>query len=138
MKKKAEDYVEKSNGKFKAGNPGKPKGAKNKQTLAIEKALAKPFVSVKHAILEAYNDPRIGGTEGLILWVLEFPSRKKIFYNWIMRLLPKTLDIAEDPANSALQQLLDKYKDLNAQDLRARAAELAAEVTRACGDKSGS
>jgi len=117
-------YQEKNDIRFRKGNPGKPKGCINK--------INRPFVSVKQSILDAFNDPRIGGTEGLIQWVEANYHRRKIFYNWIMRLLPKTVELPTDSTNSALEELLNKYKELNANDLRQKAQQLADEVSRAC------
>lgn len=113
------------NKRFKKGNPGRIAGIPNK--------CSRPFVSVKQSILEAFNDPRIGGTEGLIQWVTKHPRRREVFYGWIMRLLPKTIEMPSDTANTALEELLNKYKELNAEDLRAKAQQLADEVSRACG-----
>lgn len=124
-KNKTGKYLD-NRSRFKQGNPGRPKGIIDRR--------AKPFISVKQSILDAFNDPRIGGTEGLIQWVLERTNRRKTFYGWIMRLLPKTVELPVDGSASVLQELLDKYKELNANDLKKKATELADEVRRLSGN----
>lgn len=69
-------------GKFAPGNPGKPVGA-----------VCKPFTSLKQAFLDAFNDPRVGGVEGLVMWIIHSEFNKRYFYSWITKMLPRTVDV---------------------------------------------
>ena len=63
-------------GKFGKGNPGKPKGAKNKTTLAAKDAIA--------AAAEG-----LGGVNRLIAWAKEDPLNERVFWGSIYpKLLP--------------------------------------------------
>jgi len=50
------------------------------------------FTSIKQDFLDAYNDERIGGLEGLIAWVLESKRNKAMFYQWVTKLLPSAVE----------------------------------------------
>jgi len=50
------------------------------------------FTSIKQDYLDAYNDERIGGLEGLISWILESKRNKAMFYQWITKLLPAAVE----------------------------------------------
>lgn len=73
----------KNTGQFGKGNPGKPKGAKNKTTA-----------SVKTAIELAAEG--LGGADRLIAWAKEDPKNESSFWTSIYpKLLP--LQVAGDP-----------------------------------------
>jgi len=116
---------------FRKGNPGKKPGTLSKPN--------KPFVSLKHSFLDAFNDPRIGGTEGVIRWVLESPrhesKRRRIFYAWIVRMLPRTVDVEKD---SNLDNMLEKWKASSNEELLSRARDVAKELSRVAGTGNGS
>jgi hypothetical protein len=72
--------------KGQSGNPkGKPKGARSK------------FTTLGQAFLDAYNDSRIGGTEGLIGWILKSEHNRALFYQWITKMLPSNLQLGNVP-----------------------------------------
>lgn len=63
-------------GKFGKGNPGKPKGVKNKTTLAAKEAIA---VAAE----------KLGGSARLVAWAKEDPANERIFWGKIYpKLLP--------------------------------------------------
>lgn len=125
-RKPVKKILKNAKGQFLPGTKGggRKKGSLNKDT--------KGFISLKQSFLDAFNDPRIGGTEGLISWVVEHPSRLKVFYGWIVRLLPRQVDMGV-PEDEGAQKLLEKYKDLDADDLKKKLRELAQSVTRTVG-----
>lgn len=70
------DEKPKNTGRFGAGNPGKPRGAKNKTTLAA-----------KEAIADAAE--KLGGSKRLVAWAKEDPKNEQIFWGTIYpKLLP--------------------------------------------------
>ena len=74
----------KNTGQFGKGNPGKPKGAVNKTTLAAKEAIA----------LAA---ERLGGVERLVEWVQEDPSNERVFWGTVYpKLLPLQVNGAGD------------------------------------------
>ena len=116
---------------FKKGNPGRKKG--------IIPSANKPFVSLKHSFLDAFVDPRIGGTEGIIRWILDSPrnehKRRRTFYAWIVRMLPRTVDVEKD---SNLDTMLEKWKVASNEELLNRARDVAKELSRVAGTGNGS
>lgn len=91
--------------KFKAGNPGRPKGIPNKAN--------RPFTTLKQSFLDAYNDPQLGGTQGLVTWVLKNDEHRRYFYAWITKMLPRTVDVGGlDPVTPTnLSNLRDEELD---------------------------
>ena len=66
----------KNTGQFGKGNPGKPKGAVNKTTLAAKDAIAQAAEA-------------LGGAERLVEWVKEDPANERVFWGTIYpKLLP--------------------------------------------------
>jgi hypothetical protein len=63
---------------FKAGNPGRPFGAKNKLTIQAREAFQLAF-------------DKLGGWEGLAQWAAQDPDNLKIFYTLYARLIPTDL-----------------------------------------------
>lgn len=61
--------------KFQKGNKGRPKGTKSR------------FTTLKASFLTVYE--RIGGVDGLEAWVNESRLNRRLFYQWITRLLPQ-------------------------------------------------
>jgi hypothetical protein len=81
--------------KGQSGNPkGKPKGLKSK------------FTTLGQAFLDAYNDKRIGGTEGLVGWILKSEHNRALFYQWITKMLPSNLQLGNTPTPSGKPQAL--------------------------------
>jgi hypothetical protein len=70
--------------KFEKGNPGKPKGAKSK--------LSESFYQ---DCLAAYNDPRIGGLEGLIGWITSTGRNRLMFYSWLAKTIPANVAVGD-------------------------------------------
>lgn len=62
------------NGRFVKGNPGKPKGVKDKYT------------DLKKAFLEAFEDS--GGVKELVAWIKKNPRNRGMFYQMITKLFP--------------------------------------------------
>ena len=70
------------NGKFKRGNPGKPRGAKDK------------FTNLKEEFLAAFYDKDgIGGAEGIKELMRNNKRNKMIFLQMIAKMLPSNLDV---------------------------------------------
>jgi len=66
----------KNTGKFGKGNPGKPKGALNKTTLAAKDAISQAAEA-------------LGGTTRLVAWIKEDPANERVFWGTIYpKLLP--------------------------------------------------
>jgi len=66
----------KNTGRFGKGNPGKPKGAKNKTTQSALDAIAKAAEA-------------LGGAQRLVEWAKEDPQNEKAFWGTIYpKLLP--------------------------------------------------
>jgi hypothetical protein len=92
--------------KFPKGNPGRPKGAKSK--------LSDSFYQ---DCLAAYNDPRLGGLEGLIAWAAASGRNRAVFYNWLAKTIPANMALGNTPdANGKLQALLIKVIHTQAGD----------------------
>lgn len=62
-------------GRFGAGNPGKPKGAVNKTTVAAKEAFQLAF-------------DELGGWQGLAEWANSDPDNRKVFYSLYSKLIP--------------------------------------------------
>lgn len=65
--------------KFKAGNPGRPKGSSNR------------FTKLRDEMLEAFD--RLGGVDGLVEWAQSDPDRQGTFYQMIARMLPRPVEV---------------------------------------------
>jgi hypothetical protein len=66
----------KNTGRFGKGNPGKPKGATNKNTRTALDAIA-------------FAAESLGGAERLVEWAKEDPNNEKVFWGTIYpKLLP--------------------------------------------------
>lgn len=82
----SEDVVKKTEsnkfGNLPGPGPGRPTGSQNK------------FTSLKQDFLNAYNDERVGGIEGLIEWIIEKKQNKAMFYQWLTKMLPT--NVVED------------------------------------------
>ena len=77
--KKTSAYLNES-AKFKRGNPGRPKGAKDK--------IAR---TVKENIEKAFED--LGGIDGLVEWAKKNNGNREKFYQWYFSMLPKSESI---------------------------------------------
>jgi len=86
---------------FKKGHApigGRPKGAKSK--------LSESFYQ---DCLAAYNDPRVGGLEGLITWLIASQHNRITFYGWLAKTMPSNLHVGNAPdADGNLPALLIK------------------------------
>ena len=87
----------KNSGKFGKGNPGKPKGALNKTTLAAKEAIA----------LAA---DRLGGADRLVEWVKEDTSNERVFWGTIY---PKLLPLQVNGAGENGEHLHDAVITIN-------------------------
>lgn len=77
-----EGEVKKTEKDSKFGNlpgpgPGRPKGSENK------------FTNLKNAFLEVFD--RLDGVDGLEKWVRESKYNKRLFYQWITKMLPSSV-----------------------------------------------
>jgi len=95
--------------KFPKGHSGNPKGRK--------RGTVNKFTSLKQDFLSAYNDPRVGGVEGLITWLLESKHNRAMFYNWLTKLLPANVGIDED-ANEIIVHIKKTITDKIAGEVR--------------------
>ena len=66
----------------KANPEGRPKGSVNK------------FTNLKNAFLEVFE--RLGGTDGLEAWVNECKLNKRLYYQWITKMLPSSVVGGQD------------------------------------------
>lgn len=87
----------KNTGQFGKGNKGKPKGAKNKTTLAAKEAIAQAA-------------ELLGGTERLVDWAKEDPANERIFWGTIY---PKLLPLQVSGEGGGPVQLLLNGSDVN-------------------------
>lgn len=69
--------------KFKKGNPGKPKGAKNKLPR-----------NVKEDIEEAFK--KSGGVDGLVKWAEKSNRNREKLYDWYFKMLPNSVVGSQD------------------------------------------
>ena len=87
--------------KFKKGDPkpltsGRKKGTKNKFTSDI-----------KQMVLNALNDPRIGGEEDFVKWIEANKRNREMFYSWLMKMLPSNVNIEGDL--NVVYQISEKF-----------------------------
>ncbi len=93
--------------KFKEGEPrplnaGRKKGTPNK------------FTSIKQSFLDAFKDERVGGTEGLVLWILDNKRNRAMFYSWVTKMLPSSITGGDDEKGKPLPiRLLLENADTN-------------------------
>lgn len=80
----------KNTGKFGKGNPGKPKGAVNKNTQAAKDAIAQAAAE-------------LGGAARLVSWVQEDPANERVFWGTIY---PKLLPLQVNGAGENGEHLL--------------------------------
>lgn len=83
--------------KFAEGNPGRPKGSKNK------------FTGIKESILNVYQD--IGGDKAFAEWASK-PQNRGAFYQIAAKLAPKEVQVAGEEGGPLQIQLIS-YKDAN-------------------------
>lgn len=79
VKKTSSQYTDKKHQKFKKGNPGRPKGAKNKITLSAKENIEKAF-------------EKLGGVNGLIKWAGKSNYNMTKLYDWYFSMLPRNVD----------------------------------------------
>ncbi|MFX0135920.1 MAG: hypothetical protein ACFFDN_19920 [Candidatus Hodarchaeota archaeon] len=93
-------YTEKG-GKFKKGNPGRPKGAKDK------------FTNLKEDILQVYN--KLGGSKGVYEWVNKDKARRlRWFYDTVFKMLPSNLQIDDMNVKLIIEKIItNELKDGN-------------------------
>lgn len=75
-----------ANTKFKKGHPklpgaGRKKGTKNKVTS-----------NIKEMVMNALNDPRVGGEEDFVKWIESNKRNREMFYSWLMKMLPSNVN----------------------------------------------
>ena len=70
-----------ASGRYAKGHGGRKPGTPNKKTQTI-----------RQAFLEAFNDGRLGGTEGLVKWAMQ-PEHREAFYHMLTRLIPRELSV---------------------------------------------
>ena len=78
MADKKNDYTDEK-GKLKKGNPGRPKGSKNKSTL-------------KQAYIEAFFE--LGGKDALVKFAKLGPKQMEAFLNQNSKMLPKEVELS--------------------------------------------
>ncbi len=73
-------------GKFLAGTSGNPDG--------IPKGLKQKSTMIKEAFIDAFE--KTGGVKELIKWVKKSESNRKEFYSFLIRMLPREIDLDAD------------------------------------------
>ena len=66
--------------KFKKGNPGRPKGAKDKVSRTVKENIEETF-------------QKLGGIKGLIEWANKSNYNKEKVYSWYFSMLPKNVGV---------------------------------------------
>jgi len=79
IEKTSNPYAEKGKKGIKKGNPGRPKGAKDKIARSVKKDIEKAF-------------EKIGGVEGLVNWAKKNTRNREKLYDWYFSMLPKNVD----------------------------------------------
>lgn len=119
MDKKTSTQVDRNtNGKFAEGKSGNPGG--------MVVGTKKRADLVKQAFMESFD--RTGSTDGLVKWAKKAKNRG-VYYRILASLLPKEVDI------TVPDELMEKYKDVSANEIKARIAELAARFGGGTGAK---
>lgn len=95
--------------RFKPGNPGRPKGVRNR------------FTSLKDSFIAAFE--ATGGTDGLVAWIKASPRNRGAFYSLVARMLPADLNITNDkPRHRVI--VIGKYEDPENPKVQVGQAEL--------------
>ena len=90
---------------FEPGNPGRPKGTPNK------------FTTLKQAFIEAFLDERVGGTEGLVAWILSSNRNREKFYQMVTKLFPQEVGFTADDAEKFTNKLILEVVHVKGADL---------------------
>ncbi len=72
-------YADKGKTGFKRGNPGRPKGAKDKVARSVKEDMEKTIEG-------------LGGVEGIIEWAKKSNANREKLYGWYFSMLPKNID----------------------------------------------
>ena len=101
----------------KSGNPnwrkGKPRPEKAGRKKGTPNKISK---DIKEMILNALNDPRVGGEEGFIQWIIANKRNKEMFYSWLMKMLPSNVGIEGNIKQDHRLSIVDLKKSLKACD----------------------
>jgi len=81
-------------GKFKHGNPGKPKGAKDKIIRTAKENIEKVV-------------KELGGYEGILKWAEKNSHNQGLLYGWYFKMLPTNVNVEGDLSIS--YQLSEKF-----------------------------
>lgn len=102
----------KNTGQFGPGNPGKPKGAVNKTTLAAKEMIAQAA-------------ERLGGLERLVSWVQEDPKNEATFWgNMYPKLLPLQVNGAGPNGEHVFGRIVREVIDVSPlEQLRTKSVE---------------
>jgi len=76
---KKTSYAEKGKTGFKRGNPGRPKGAKDKIARSVKEDMEETIKG-------------LGGVKGIIEWAKKSNANREKLYNWYFSMLPKSVD----------------------------------------------
>ena len=76
-------YAEKGKTGFKRGNPGRPKGAKDKVARSVKENFDHTF-------------EELGGSEGFVNWAKASKRNTELFYQWYSKMLPSNVSIKGD------------------------------------------
>jgi hypothetical protein len=84
--------------RFKKGQGGRPKGAKNKTTIAAKEAIA----------LAA---DKLGGVDRLVAWAKEDPANERVFWGSVYpRLLPVQAEVSGPNGDAIpIRQIVNNY-----------------------------
>jgi hypothetical protein len=89
----------KNTGKFGKGNPGKPKGALNRTTMAAKEMIAEAAVS-------------LGGIDRLVSWAQEDPLNERAFWSSMYpKLLPLQVHGAGPNGEHVFQRIVREVVD---------------------------
>jgi len=94
VKKGNKTVIRDKSGKFKRGNPGRPKGAKDKITRTAKENIEKVV-------------KELGGYEGILKWAKKNNHTQGLLYSWYFKMLPTNVSVEGDL--NVTYQLSDKF-----------------------------
>ena len=93
-------YAEKGKTGFKRGNPGRPKGAKDKVARSVKEDIEKTIEG-------------LGGVDGIIEWAKKSSGNREKLYGWYFSMLPKNENVEHsgEVDNNLVLEIIEVRKD---------------------------